>query len=43
MSDLAKDPYENQRYTYADYKAWELKEGERYELIDGTAYALGQY
>jgi Uma2 family endonuclease len=40
MSDLAKDPYENQHYTYADYKAWELKEGERYELIGGTAYAL---
>jgi Uma2 family endonuclease len=40
MSDLAKDPYENQRYTYAGYKAWELKEGERYELIDGEAYAM---
>jgi len=28
------------RYTYADYKDWELKEGERYELIDGVAYAM---
>ena len=25
----------NRRYTYADYKNWELKEGERYELIRG--------
>jgi Uma2 family endonuclease len=28
------------RFTYADYKAWELDEGERFELIDGTAYAM---
>ncbi|MDR2028022.1 MAG: Uma2 family endonuclease [Treponema sp.] len=27
-------------FTYADYKTWELEEGERFELIDGTAYAL---
>ena len=27
-------------YTYADYKDWELSEGERYELIRGTAYAM---
>jgi Uma2 family endonuclease len=27
-------------FTYADYKAWELKPGERYELIDGAAYAM---
>jgi len=27
-------------YTYADYKEWELKEGERYELIHGVAYAM---
>ena len=27
-------------YTYADYKDWELKEGERYELIYGAAYAM---
>jgi Uma2 family endonuclease len=31
---------ENQRYTYADYKAWELKPGERFELIHGIAYAM---
>jgi Uma2 family endonuclease len=31
---------ENRRFTYADYKAWELDEGERFELIDGAAYAL---
>jgi len=27
-------------YTYADYKEWELKEGERYELIHGEAFAM---
>ena len=27
-------------FTYADYKAWELKPGERFELIDGIAYAM---
>jgi Uma2 family endonuclease len=41
MSDVAlKYPEENQHYTYADYKQWELAEGERYELIDGVAYAM---
>jgi len=30
----------NRRYTYADYKNWELKEGERYELINGVAHAM---
>ncbi|GHV73598.1 hypothetical protein AGMMS49940_09000 [Spirochaetia bacterium] len=28
------------KFTYSDYKAWELKEGERYELIDGEAFAM---
>jgi len=28
------------RYTYADYVSWGLKEGERYELIDGIPYAM---
>jgi Uma2 family endonuclease len=39
MSDPA---YAEQKetFTYADYKAWELKPGERYELIDGAAYAM---
>jgi Uma2 family endonuclease len=27
-------------YTYMDYKAWELAPGERYERIDGVAYAM---
>jgi len=27
-------------YTYADYKEWDLAEGERYELIYGEAYAM---
>jgi len=30
----------NGRFTYADYKSWELKEGERYELIRGEAFAM---
>ncbi|MDR1249618.1 MAG: Uma2 family endonuclease [Treponema sp.] len=41
MSDAArKISDENRPFTYADYKAWELKEGERFELIDGAAYAM---
>ena len=31
---------EERAFTYADYKEWELKEGERYELIYGEAYAM---
>ena len=31
---------EEQRFTYADYKEWELKPGERFEIIDGVAYAM---
>ena len=27
-------------FTYADYKEWELDEGERFELIYGEAYAM---
>jgi len=30
----------NPRWTYADYKSWELKPGERYEIIHGEAYAM---
>jgi len=30
----------NRRFTYADYKEWELKGGERYELIRGEAFAM---
>jgi Uma2 family endonuclease len=41
MSDTAKKILEDdRRYTYADYKAWELNAGERYELINGEAYAM---
>jgi Uma2 family endonuclease len=35
-----KLPDEEVHFTYADYKAWELDEGERFELIDGVAYAM---
>jgi len=30
----------NRRFTYADYKEWDLKAGERYELIRGEAFAM---
>jgi Uma2 family endonuclease len=36
---LEKDDYIT-HWTYADYKAWELKPRERYEIIDGVAYAM---
>jgi len=35
---LQEDAYRH--WTYADYKAWELKPGERYEIIYGEAYAM---
>jgi len=38
-SALRKEDAES-TYTYADYKEWELKEGERYELIYGEAFAM---
>jgi Uma2 family endonuclease len=41
MSDAARMLDDDERrFTYADYKAWELDEGERFELIDGVAYAM---
>ena len=36
VGNLALDKH----YTYADYKEWELAEGERYELIYGEAYCM---
>jgi len=33
-------PKNDELHTYADYKAWELAEGERFELIYGEAYAM---
>ena len=30
----------NSNLSYADYKSWELKPGERYEIIHGEAYAM---
>jgi len=33
-------PKEEAFHTYADYKEWELAEGERYELIFGEAFAM---
>ena len=40
MSDPAIALENDQRWTYKDYKEWELKPGERYELIYGIAYAM---
>ena len=43
MADSAalKEQYEQgRRFTYADYKDWELAQGERYELIYGEACAI---
>jgi Uma2 family endonuclease len=40
MSDPAYAYEEERKWTYADYKEWELKPGERFELIDGVAYAM---
>ena len=31
---------EERLFTYADYKEWKLDEGERFELINGEAYAM---
>ena len=33
-------PKEDRLFTYADYKGWELAQGERFELIYGEAYAM---
>ena len=33
-------PKDDQIYTYADYKGWELAEGERFEVIYGEAFAM---
>jgi Uma2 family endonuclease len=37
---LLKDDPSFKPWTYAEYKAWELKPGERYEIIYGEAYAM---
>ena len=38
---LLGEQYEGgRRFTYADYREWELDEGERYELIYGETYAM---
>ena len=40
-SAALKEQYEQGRhFTYADYKDWELDQGERYEIIFGEAYAM---
>ena len=39
MGALPKEK-EDSLFTYADYKNWELEEGERYEIIHGEAFAM---
>jgi Uma2 family endonuclease len=39
MGALPKEK-EERRFTYADYKDWELAVGERYELVYGEAFAM---
>jgi Uma2 family endonuclease len=39
-SALAKKNTDGGCFTYGDYKSWELKPGERFELIYGEAYAM---
>jgi Uma2 family endonuclease len=40
MADPAFDYDDDRTWTYKDYKEWELKPAERFELIDGDAYAM---
>jgi len=41
MADALENTYANNgNWTYSDYKAWDLKPGERYEIIHGDAYAM---
>jgi Uma2 family endonuclease len=40
MSADAAEYAPEERFTYGDYKSWELKPGERFELIDGIAYGM---
>jgi Uma2 family endonuclease len=40
MADAALPTDDEKYFTYAEYKEWELAEGERYELINGVAYAM---
>ncbi|MDR2029333.1 MAG: Uma2 family endonuclease [Treponema sp.] len=40
MADAAHNEREKRKFTYADYKSWELRKGERFELIYGEAYAM---
>jgi hypothetical protein len=40
MRLLQKSIDMNRTYTYADYEKWNLKEGERYELIGGVPYMM---
>jgi len=37
---MAKAVAIEEKFTYANYKAWELKPGERFEIIYGIAYAM---
>jgi Uma2 family endonuclease len=41
VSDALRKPDDEENsYTYADYRQWNLAEGERFELVEGAAYAM---
>jgi len=40
MADPAYEYEDEHAWTYKDYKEWELKPGERFEIINGVAYAM---
>jgi len=40
MMSEAYEYMEDEKFTYANYREWELKPGERFELIYGVAYAM---
>jgi len=40
MKPLTNALHKEEYYTYADYAAWELKPGERYEIIDGFPFLM---
>jgi len=37
---MGASPKTDRLFTYADYRDWELAEGERYEIIHGEAFAM---
>jgi Uma2 family endonuclease len=42
VSDALRKPDDDEEnyYTYADYRQWDLADGERFELVEGAVYAM---